>query len=390
MKKKFDIVKFDLDSTKIQKEGTYYKIKISNGIKNTTNIMVNMKKCNLPTYVPKNVFEYFNDENEQKNIFFYENDNGIENINNNCTIEDFKNGKSKYKISDGYVYFYSLNNLNPENNKYHFVIFTANDITDEKFTFGLNWLDYVTNRVDEKIIENAGESIDEWLNENNMLEGKDVIDIGCGSGLSSLCFIRRKVKSLTSVDIDNNCIVATNKLFNIYSDGIPENMNLVNGSILDDELCENLGTFDIVYSWGVLHHTGNMWKAIENTIKLVKPNGYLCIALYSNVKRYADDLKAKELYNSANKQGKINYIADYVCTVKNQLIKSKQDPDNWNMIKNRGMNVYNDIVDWLGGIPYEVTTTTIIKDFCEKRGFKMIKCLDPPNKACHEWLFKLE
>ena len=50
---------------------------------------------------------------------------------------------------------------------------------------------------------------------------------------------------------------------------------------MDDEYMNNLSLFDIVYSWGVLHHTGDVWHAIENAASRVKPGGIFYIALYS-------------------------------------------------------------------------------------------------------------
>ena len=38
--------------------------------------------------------------------------------------------------------------------------------------------------------------------------------------------------------------------------------------------------FDIVYCWGVLHHTGNMWKAIDNSTEFVSDTGLYYISIY--------------------------------------------------------------------------------------------------------------
>src|SRR6185295_2573935 len=54
------------------------------------------------------------------------------------------------------------------------------------------------------------------------------------------------------------------------------------GSVLDPDFMQSLGTFDVVYSWGVLHHTGSMWTAVDRAARAVAIGGSLFIALYND------------------------------------------------------------------------------------------------------------
>lgn len=388
-----EILKFELDNSKFElHDGFCWKVTVVSAIKSTVDVCINMKNHTIPCLVPNNVNDYFdNDSNPIGSCaYLYENNVGSNN-NHNDINQIIVEGGGKYRFWNDTIYFSSKDNTSPKTNgkKYHVVIFSKEDITDERFTFGVNWIDYVTNVVNDEIVEHAGVYIDSWLNDNNNLKDKTVIDVGCGSGLSSLCFHKRNIKSITSFDVDPNCIIATKTLAAKYYDQCPNNWKIILGSALDDNFIKSLGQFDIVHTWGVLHHTGNMWKAIENTIQLIKPNGQMLITLYSNIKNYPNEKAMKELYNRSNKFGKIDYIADYIMLVRKWKKDANEDPNNWNTLQTRrGMRKYNDIVDWLGGLPYEVTDTETITQFCALRGLKLIKCNDPPAQACHEWLFQ--
>lgn len=322
------------------------------------------------------------DQNEDK-YSEYSNDITLDRI-----IED---GNGLFLLKENILYFSTIGNINPITNDktYSIIIYdiqtNANNVSDDKFTFGLNWLDLVNNRINDEIIESAKEKIDEFFDNGDMLKNKSVIDIGCGSGIHSLNMLRY-CKKITSLDIDENCIKATNILKEKYKNKYNYNIDdwdVKHLSILDKKEVNKLGKFDVVYSWGVLHHTGNMWEAIENSCNLCKKGGIFLISLYSAYLVYFKTLLYKLKFNKSNKYQKIKMIADRVMTVKHRNKKS----DNWNVLTRRGMNVFNDIVDWLGGYPYEVATTEIICKFMEEKGFTLLKKQDAKNRACHEWLF---
>ena len=168
------------------------------------------------------------------------------------------------------------------------------------FSFGRNWIDFLET-VGEEEVEKAETDIGEWLGEGSV-SGKDVIDIGSGSGIHSFAFIRLGARRVHSFDYDQFSVEATKRLWN--SRGKPGHWTVEYGSALDKNYLDSLGQFDIVYSWGVLHHTGEMWKAVKNCFGLVKPGGVVWIALYQKGPRYASDLALKQKYNSASIFGK--------------------------------------------------------------------------------------
>ena len=63
--------------------------------------------------------------------------------------------------------------------------------------------------------------------------------------------------------------------------------DVLQGSVLDREFLSSLGRFSYVYSWGVLHHTGAMWTALDNASTCLESGGLLHVALYNEHKNSA-------------------------------------------------------------------------------------------------------
>jgi 2-polyprenyl-6-hydroxyphenyl methylase/3-demethylubiquinone-9 3-methyltransferase len=220
-----------------------------------------------------------------------------------------------------------------------------------RFGFGENWKSYLAQLDDARIAE-AEKSL-RWLVGRERLTGVHFLDIGSGSGLSSLA-ARRLGAHVVSFDHDAQSVECTTGLRDRFFPGDPD-WRVEQGSILDRDYLDKLGRFDIVYSWGVLHHTGAMVDAIENAARLVPPDGMLVIALYRKTllcrfwaleKRWYCQTSsraqavARGLYVGLMRLGFVvlgrnfpAYIADY---------RSK-----------RGMDYIHDVHDWLGGYPYE-------------------------------------
>jgi 2-polyprenyl-6-hydroxyphenyl methylase/3-demethylubiquinone-9 3-methyltransferase len=254
------------------------------------------------------------------------------------------------------------------------------------FSFGENWKNYIQT-IDEDDISSANNNILDWISLDD-IKDKDIIDIGCGSGLHSFCFHGNGARKLVSIDVDPNSVVATSTLKSRA--GSPSNWDVYVGSILDKELLASLEQFDIVYSWGVLHHTGEMWKAIENAAHLVKPGGIFWISLYQKGPGYEKDLAVKQKYNNLSSFRKKLFISRLILKIMWKRLKKGRNPFAWNEKVARGMHKYHDIIDWYGGLPYEVASKEEVTSFLDSKSFNLIRVQERKERTCSIYLFKKE
>lgn len=264
----------------------------------------------------------------------------------------------------------------------------------ERFEFGKNWSAFLTTLNEERIIK-AEESLKEMLEVEN-LRGKSFLDIGSGSGLFSLAAKRLGAK-VYSFDFDSNSFACTKELKRIFF-AEDENWHVEQGSALDRNYIESLGKFDVVYSWGVLHHTGSMWEALGNASLPVVENGKLFIAIYNDTGSQAMRWKSiKKTYCKLPKPLKTPFAVLAIAPEegKNFLkslvtLKPQNYINSWTKYKNgRGMNRWYDIIDWVGGYPYEVATPDEIFEFYKNKGFSLtkLKC-GGVGLGCNEFVFK--
>jgi SAM-dependent methyltransferase len=257
-------------------------------------------------------------------------------------------------------------------------------MNERAFSFGENWQSFVAG-VDAAAVRLASQDLFEWLGSEGAC-GKAVIDLGCGSGLSSLAFVMSGARDVLSVDLDSKSIEAAETLRDRA--GRPSHWRLTQASALDATFLRSTGQWDIVYSWGVLHHTGALWSALDNASSLVAPGGRLWISIYAKGPRYLEDLALKRRYNRASYLGKKYLEYRWVGRLMRDRWKFGQNPFTWNQRVARGMDVWHDIVDWLGGLPYEVATTDEVTAFCEQRGLVVERIRELSEGACSQYLFR--
>ncbi len=261
-----------------------------------------------------------------------------------------------------------------------------------RFEFGENWQRFLSVLDDEKIKE-AENSIKDSLKISS-LKGRSFLDAGSGSGLFSLAACRLGADKVFSFDYDPKSVACTRELKNRY---FPDSNNWIveQGSILDEEYLNGLPSFDVVYSWGVLHHTGAMWRAMDKLAEKVEEGGYLFISIYNNQGRASIFWTwVKRLYNRQPQV--LRWPLLITCFIYFWVPRSIYDLlrgqpfKGWRKYgeKNRGMSPWYDVVDWIGGYPFEVAKPEEVFEFLSQRGLVLKKLLTMAGgHGCNQFVF---
>jgi 2-polyprenyl-6-hydroxyphenyl methylase/3-demethylubiquinone-9 3-methyltransferase len=153
--------------------------------------------------------------------------------------------------------------------------------------------------------------------------------------------------------------------------------------VLDESFIDSLGSYDVVYCWGVLHHTGDMWRGLDMIIRPVAENGLLCIAIYNDQGWRSSVWKhIKRFYCRGKPSAWLTVslclpVLSTACAIKDSMkLQSPLTRYRLYAQENRGMSVWHDWIDWLGGYPFEVASPEAVVGFYRKRGFALV------NKIC--------
>lgn len=277
-------------------------------------------------------------------------------------------------------------------------------VNEPHFEFGRNWQRFLTTLDDEQI-EAAVQSLQSTLGADS-IAAKSFLDVGCGSGLFSLA-ARKLGAVVRSFDFDEQSVECARQLKQRHFPA-DDNWQIGTGSVLDGKFLASLGKFDIVYAWGVLHHTGDMRKAWDGVSRLIAENGRLCISIYNEqgyvsrvwlaVKRTFQRLPrllrpVLVLFVAAVQFSRRLAITFAASLLRLVLLRNPFAPlVNWyreaRQRQQRGMHRWHDLVDWVGGYPFEVARPEVVFNFFRARGFELIYLTTQGcGHGCNEFVF---
>lgn len=264
-------------------------------------------------------------------------------------------------------------------------------LTDRKshFDFGENWARFAQG-ITEQHIARARDGVAKLLGSD--LADHSFLEIGCGSGIHTLAALQLGAASVMAFDIDARAVETARALLSRHVPDEPWELAL--RSVFD--IPAGSIQYDIVYSWGVLHHTGDMRRAIERAASLVKPQGRLVIALYRKTPMCGFWRAEKRFFVHGPRWyrplAELTFSALFVLALaligRNPIRYIAEYP------KARGMSFRTDIRDWLGGYPYESAAPEEVRDwlaalgFAEERFFPGNTRLGLLGVGCDEYVFR--
>lgn len=242
--------------------------------------------------------------------------------------------------------------------------------SDPRFAFGANWKSF-SKAATQASLEEARNGLATLLGTDD-LSGRTFLDIGSGSGIHALAALSLGAAQVCAVDIDRDSVEATETMLRTHASGAP--VSVFQHDILGP--IDPLPASDVVYSWGVLHHTGNLELAMQNAAACVAPGGLFAFALYRKTLCCPLWTLEKRWYvrasDAARQRAHAAYRAAY--RVGLRVIGQRYDEYVASYRSRRGMDFAHDVADWLGGYPYESIAPAAVERRMRALGFEPVWC----------------
>jgi 2-polyprenyl-6-hydroxyphenyl methylase/3-demethylubiquinone-9 3-methyltransferase len=259
------------------------------------------------------------------------------------------------------------------------------------FAFGRNWASY-SDIIDDARVAEAERGLVRLLGEDG-LAGKSFFDLGCGSGVHAVAAARLGASRIVAIDLDPVAVATARAVLRRYAPQIAPEVRELSVFDLDPD---TFGRFDVVYSWGVLHHTGALNEAVERATRTVAPGGRFAFALYHRTRMCAFWRWEKRWYAAASPRLQGAARALYVALLRLRFALTGGDFRAYvaNYRSRRGMDFAHDVHDWMGGYPYESISAAEVEALMQRLGFTHLRSFVSPltiglfGSGCDEYVYR--